>query len=80
MPGGSPIRCKPTLTPQIQRNFTYATNDVREAYVQIKNALYNDKINKVVFILHSQGGIEGSLIIDWLLAEGTSLPPTSTRC
>jgi hypothetical protein len=54
----------------IQRNLSYATSDIREAYASIKNALYNPKIKKVVFILHSQGGIEGGLIIDWLLAEG----------
>src|ERR1700712_1429614 len=54
---------------QIQRNFCYSTQDVREAYASLKEALYNEKMDKVVFILHSQGGIEGSLIIDWLLAE-----------
>lgn len=54
----------------IQRNLAFATNDVREAYVSIKSALYDDKVKKVVFILHSQGGIEGGLSIDWLLAEG----------
>jgi len=54
---------------QIQRNFTYATSDVREAYVQVKKALYDDKITKVVFVVHSQGCIEGGLIVDWLLAE-----------
>jgi hypothetical protein len=29
----------------------------------------DSRIKKVVFILHSQGGIEGGLILDWLLAE-----------
>jgi hypothetical protein len=53
----------------VQRDFAYSTQDVREAYVSIKAALYNEKIKKVVFILHSQGGIEGGLILDWLLAE-----------
>jgi hypothetical protein len=54
----------------IQRNLAFATNDIREAYVDIKSALYDEKIKKVVLILHSQGGIEGGLILDWLLAEG----------
>jgi len=53
----------------IQRNFSFSTEDIREAYVSIKDALLKENIKKVVFILHSQGGIEGGLIIDWLLAE-----------
>jgi len=28
-----------------------------------------EEYNKVILILHSQGGIEGSLILDWLLTE-----------
>ncbi|OCK80530.1 hypothetical protein K432DRAFT_382140 [Lepidopterella palustris CBS 459.81] len=53
----------------IERNFCYPTEDVRTSYVQIKSALLDDKYKKVVLILHSQGGIEGSLILDWLLDE-----------
>lgn len=53
----------------IQRNLQYATTDVRVAYAIIKEKLYNPQFSKVVFILHSQGGIEGSLVIDWLLQE-----------
>jgi len=53
----------------IERNFSYSTQDVREAYRQIKSALIKDQYKKVVLILHSQGGIQGSLIIDWLLSE-----------
>jgi hypothetical protein len=53
----------------VQRNFCYSTEDIRAAYVKIKDALMEPHINKVVFILHSQGGIEGGLIIDWLLDE-----------
>ena len=56
---------------QIQRNFCYSTQDVRDAYALIKEALLNKSYTKVVFILHSQGGIEGGLIIDWLLGEIT---------
>ncbi|KAK0106212.1 hypothetical protein ONS96_003855 [Cadophora gregata f. sp. sojae] len=53
----------------IQRNFTYATQDVRDCYRIVKSTLYQPHLTKVVFILHSQGGIEGGLIIDWLLQE-----------
>lgn len=37
--------------------------------MEVKKALSDEKNTKVVFILHSQGGIEGSAIIDWLLQE-----------
>jgi hypothetical protein len=53
----------------IQRALLYATQDVRECYILVKNALLDDQKKKVIFILHSQGGIEGGLIIDWLLDE-----------
>lgn len=53
----------------IQRNFSYATNDVRECFRILKDVLYDPSKSKVVFILHSQGGIEGGLAIDWLLQE-----------
>ncbi|KAK2034317.1 hypothetical protein LX32DRAFT_724546 [Colletotrichum zoysiae] len=53
----------------IQRNLGYATYDVRMCYRIVKETLYNPKYSKVVFILHSQGGIEGGLVLDWLLQE-----------
>ncbi|KUJ10903.1 uncharacterized protein LY89DRAFT_626491 [Mollisia scopiformis] len=53
----------------IQRNFNYATSDIRACYAIVKETLYNPTLTKVVFILHSQGGIEGGMIIDWLLQE-----------
>ncbi|KAJ5578770.1 uncharacterized protein N7459_007734 [Penicillium hispanicum] len=53
----------------IQRCFSYATTDVRLAYTSIKEALLSPDCDKVVLILHSQGGIEGGLVIDWLLDE-----------
>ncbi|GAB1317594.1 DUF676 domain-containing protein [Madurella fahalii] len=53
----------------IQRNLGYATTDVRVCYSIIKKKLYNPQYSKVIFILHSQGGIQGSLILDWLLQE-----------
>ncbi|KAK2058004.1 hypothetical protein LY76DRAFT_74722 [Colletotrichum caudatum] len=53
----------------IQRNLGYATYDVRMCYRIVKETLYNPKYSKLVFILHSQGGIEGGLVLDWLLQE-----------
>ena len=53
----------------VQRNFQYATSDVRMCYSLIKETLHDDRFDKVVFILHSQGGIEGGLVLDWLLQE-----------
>jgi hypothetical protein len=53
----------------IQRNFTFATPDTRVGYAITKATLLDPKYEKVILILHSQGGIEGSLIIDWLLDE-----------
>ncbi|KAL2279788.1 hypothetical protein FJTKL_13157 [Diaporthe vaccinii] len=53
----------------VQRTFGYATKDIRRCYVEVKRALSDEKNAKVVFILHSQGGIEGGAIIDWLLQE-----------
>lgn len=53
----------------IQRNLSYATSDVRIAYKLLKKVLYDRSKSKVVLILHSQGGIQGGLVIDWLLQE-----------
>ncbi|KAJ5167522.1 uncharacterized protein N7482_006303 [Penicillium canariense] len=53
----------------IQRDLTYATGDIRRSYVLLKEALLDPAVEKVVLILHSQGGIEGGLVIDWLLDE-----------
>lgn len=53
----------------IQRSLLYATRDVRACYVLVKNALLDPRKKKVIFILHSQGAIEGGMIIDWLLDE-----------
>lgn len=50
----------------MQRCFCYATQDVRDAYGFVKQAALNEKYKKIVLILHSQGGVEGGLILDWL--------------
>jgi hypothetical protein len=57
------------ITCLIQRSFCFATSDIRDGYALVKKSLLNPKYKKIVLILHSQGGIFGSLIIDWLLDE-----------
>ncbi|KAE9370518.1 hypothetical protein N431DRAFT_492592 [Stipitochalara longipes BDJ] len=53
----------------IQRDLDYKTQDIRQGRSQIRAALSAAATKKVVLILHSQGGIEGSSIVDWLLAD-----------
>ncbi|OCT51184.1 hypothetical protein CLCR_08306 [Cladophialophora carrionii] len=50
----------------IQRDLSFATTDIRTAYAALQEILADDNIHKVVLILHSQGGIEGGLVLDWL--------------
>lgn len=42
---------------------------MRRAHALLKEALVDPAVEKVVLVLHSQGGIEGGLVIDWLLDE-----------
>ena len=58
-----------TIECLIQRNFTYATSDVRMCYAKLKEMLYDEELMRIIFILHSQGGIEGGLVLDWLIQE-----------
>ena len=53
----------------IQRDSCYATTDIRTGYHQVKKSLLEEKNKKVVLLLHSQGGIEGGAILDWLLDD-----------
>ncbi|KAK7191886.1 hypothetical protein PSPO01_02335 [Paraphaeosphaeria sporulosa] len=53
----------------LERDFLYATTDIRRSYVTIKASLLDPSNEKVILILHSQGGIEGGMILDWLLGE-----------
>ncbi|KAF8853972.1 hypothetical protein BDZ45DRAFT_657313 [Acephala macrosclerotiorum] len=53
----------------IQRDLDYKTRDIRLGRTQIRQALAAPATKKVVLITHSQGGIEGSSIVDWLLAD-----------
>ncbi|KAI9043981.1 uncharacterized protein KD926_002360 [Aspergillus affinis] len=53
----------------IQRNFCYATQDVRDSYDLVKQTLWDDDCHRLILIAHSQGGIATSLIVDWLVGE-----------
>lgn len=53
----------------VQRNFGYATSDVRTCFRLLKEVLYDPSKSKVILILHSQGGIVGGMVLDWLLLE-----------
>ncbi len=53
----------------IERTFSYCTSDVRVGYLELLKSLRSRDSKKVVLILHSQGGIQGGLIVDWLLDQ-----------
>ncbi|KAF1959451.1 hypothetical protein CC80DRAFT_440955, partial [Byssothecium circinans] len=53
----------------LERCFCYATTDIRRSYAVLRRELLKSENRKVVLILHSQGGMEGGLILDWLLGE-----------
>lgn len=53
----------------IQRDLDYKSHNIRQGRAQIRAALAAPATKKLVLILHSQGGIEGSSILDWLLAD-----------
>ncbi|KUJ07309.1 uncharacterized protein LY89DRAFT_702433 [Mollisia scopiformis] len=53
----------------IQRDLDYKTKDIRIGRAQLRSALAAPATKKVVLITHSQGGIEGSSILDWLLTD-----------
>ncbi|KAI5798575.1 hypothetical protein FPQ18DRAFT_254108 [Pyronema domesticum] len=58
----------------VQRDFSYMTADIRVVYNEIKIALMNESIEKVVLLAHSQGGIIISTALDALYAD---LPPAA---
>jgi hypothetical protein len=53
----------------IQRDLDYKTGDIRQGRAQLRAALAASTTKKVVLIVHSQGGIIASSIIDWLYGE-----------
>ena len=58
----------------IQRTFNYMTPDAREVYAKIRHHIEERESNnkakwkKIILILHSQGAVEGGLVLDWLFA------------
>ncbi|KAK6858610.1 alpha beta-hydrolase [Apiospora arundinis] len=53
----------------MQRCFSYGTVNIRKTMHVVKDELYKPEKTKVILLLHSQGAIEGALVIDWLLEE-----------
>ncbi|KAK2010221.1 hypothetical protein LZ32DRAFT_588811 [Colletotrichum eremochloae] len=54
----------------LERCFYFGTSDARASYALVAAALSPTENNeKVVLVLHSQGGLQGSLIVDWLLSN-----------
>ncbi|KAJ5006109.1 hypothetical protein K4K48_004932 [Colletotrichum sp. SAR 10_66] len=58
-----------TIQCLVERCFYFGTTDTRECYALIAGALADPAKDRVVLILHSQGGLEGSIILDWLLSH-----------
>ena len=50
----------------IQRDLGFATTDIRTSYAALLDILSDSNTKRVVLILHSQGGIEGGMALDWL--------------
>ncbi|KIW47970.1 uncharacterized protein PV06_00616 [Exophiala oligosperma] len=53
----------------VQRDLNYATLDIRQAYSALTKVLSDNSVHKVVLILHSQGAIEGGMVLDWLYSS-----------
>lgn len=53
----------------LERCLYFGTTDTRVCFSHISTALLNQDKKKVILILHSQGGLEGSIILDWLINQ-----------
>lgn len=58
----------------IQRTFGYATPDVREIFADVLCFIEAEgeqisRYRKIILVLHSQGAVEGGLVLDWLFAS-----------
>ncbi|KAJ0163655.1 hypothetical protein CTA2_2630, partial [Colletotrichum tanaceti] len=51
----------------LERCFYFGTTDARQCYAVLAGQMAERE--KIVLILHSQGGLQGSIIVDWLLAN-----------
>lgn len=47
----------------------FGTSDTRGCFALISEVLRAPEKKKVVLLLHSQGGLEGSIILDWLMNQ-----------
>ncbi|KAK6221272.1 hypothetical protein QIS74_04840 [Colletotrichum tabaci] len=56
-----------TIQCLLERCFYFGTSDTRRCYSVLTGQI--DRYEKVVLILHSQGGLQGSIIVDWLLSN-----------
>ncbi|KKY29644.1 hypothetical protein UCDDA912_g10440 [Diaporthe ampelina] len=52
----------------LERCLYFGTTDTRGCFAIISDLL-RDNEKKVILILHSQGGLEGSIILDWLMNQ-----------
>lgn len=50
----------------LQRSLGFPTQDVRLAYRTLSEIIADPAVRKVILIAHSQGGIEASMVLDWL--------------
>jgi hypothetical protein len=53
----------------VERCLYFGSTDVRTCYKHVSNAIDSDRYRKVVLIVHSQGGIAGSIMVDWLINQ-----------
>ncbi|KZL77842.1 hypothetical protein CT0861_02733 [Colletotrichum tofieldiae] len=53
----------------LERCLYFGTADTRICFSHISDALLNPDKKKIILILHSQGGLEGSIILDWLINQ-----------
>lgn len=53
----------------VQRCFLYATKDTRYVYRRLSEILQKPEVHKLVVIVHSQGGIILSNVVDMILAD-----------
>ncbi|KAJ0161740.1 hypothetical protein CTA2_5669 [Colletotrichum tanaceti] len=53
----------------LERCLYFGTAHTRIGFAHISDALLNPEKKKVVLILHSQGGLEGSIILDWIINQ-----------
>lgn len=53
----------------LERCLYFGTSDTRGCFAIISDLLRDTKRKKVILVLHSQGGLEGSIILDWLMNQ-----------